>query len=373
MLQKIGNLFVAGPEKDRHNNINIIRFLAAAMVIYTHMYALTGQPEPVLFGTSVPAVAVRVFFVLSGYLIFSSFLRDENPFRYLVRRVFRIFPGLIFVVCATVLVVGPIMSSLSVGDYFLSPDTYSYFKNCLMYPIFNLPGVFVDNPYPLIINGSLWTLPVEFLMYLVLPCFFVLLRKLGREKSGLIFLTLFFFTARIVSIVFFPDFHFVLWGTDWMAGLILIPYFFAGALFVFWDATKKVNAQAALFATIILATLQFGSLWMTEIINFFLLPYIVMALSFATPALFGRVFAVNDYSYGLYLWAFLVQQLCIAVLGPHFLGAVSYTLFCTVLTLVCAMVSWHLIEKPGAALGKRITAWSRKREVLRVNASGQND
>ncbi len=108
MSNRLIRLFVAAPELDRHNNINLIRFIAASAVIYGHMAHLLGVPVPLLCGEEILSLAVKVFFVLSGYLITQSYLRDDHPFRYLVRRVFRIFPGLIFVVLVSVFVFGPL-------------------------------------------------------------------------------------------------------------------------------------------------------------------------------------------------------------------------------------------------------------------------
>ncbi len=87
------NLFVSSCDKDRRNNINLIRFVAAAMVVYGHMAHFMGGQMPILFGQEASSIAVKIFFFLSGYLICTSYLRDPHPLRYLVRRAFRIFQG----------------------------------------------------------------------------------------------------------------------------------------------------------------------------------------------------------------------------------------------------------------------------------------
>ena len=64
----------AGPKvgdfRGRDNNFNIIRFLAATMVIWTHAFGLLGYTEfePVhrIFGIGAGDLGVDIFFVLSG-------------------------------------------------------------------------------------------------------------------------------------------------------------------------------------------------------------------------------------------------------------------------------------------------------------------
>ena len=82
----------------RENNFNIIRFVAAIMVIYGHMYYLIGSNPKCYYGMPVSSIGVKIFFLISGYLIMQSYLRDANILRYAIRRFFRIVPGLIGVV-----------------------------------------------------------------------------------------------------------------------------------------------------------------------------------------------------------------------------------------------------------------------------------
>lgn len=353
-------LFVSAPEKDRKNNINIIRFFAAAMVIYGHMSHLAGFAMPTLFGEDISTIAVKIFFVLSGYLITQSFLRDENFIRYGIRRIFRILPGLIFVVAVTVFCLGPFLSSLGLREYFMHQDTYFYLMNCLLYPVYYLPGVFESNLYPNAVNGSLWTLPVEFFMYIILPLFIVVLRKLRILKVGLFALTLLFFFFDLAYIAWFPDARLIIWGTNIFDGMTLAPYFFAGAVFTFPKVQAKLKLQVATLMILIGAGLTFSYYWQYEIVLFLILPYVTLACSFPASALFGRVFAVNDYSYGLYLWGFLTQQTIVSILGADAMGMLPYTLLCIAIAFVCAIVSWHFVEKPCNMLGKKLTGYSRK-------------
>lgn len=372
-MSHLAKLFVSPKNDDRNNNINAIRYIAAAMVIYGHMGHLGGYPVPQLFGEDISTIAVKIFFVLSGYLITQSYLHDGNIFRYGIRRVFRIFPGLIFVCFVTTFIVCPFISTLGVSGYFAEPGSYLYFiKNSLMNMTYGLPGVFIDNVYPGAVNGSLWTLPVEFSMYIILPLFIVVFKKINALKPGLIVLSIALIILEIVHVSLFPEWSFIIWGTNVFDGLALCPYFFVGSVFTFPEFKEKLNIQIAVLLAFVTGVSMLGTYWKIETLLFITLPYITLSLSFAAPAVFGRVFAVNDYSYGLYLWGFFVQQLMVYFLGAGVMGILPYTLLCLVASTLCAMVSWYLVEKPCGKLAKRITGWSRRREQSRAIAKGSD-
>lgn len=162
------------------NNFTLLRLLAAFSVLYGHSYALSmglhGGEDPVslrliyYWGESLPSLAVDLFFVASGFLVTASYCQRNDLYAFTEARLLRIFPGLIVAVLFCVLVVGPISTTLSLSDYFSSPSIFSYIKHniSLLNGIqFDLPSVFTSNPYPGSVNGSLWTLPIEFWMYIV--------------------------------------------------------------------------------------------------------------------------------------------------------------------------------------------------------------
>lgn len=152
----------------RNNNFNIIRFVAAMMVVLGHMCHLVAVEVNQLLGQAVSTIGVKIFFLISGYLIAQSFLNDSNIVRYCIRRFFRIIPGLAGVVLFAVFIIGPVFTILPIKDYFSHGTTWAYLKNIGLYIQYFLPGVFEANPYPDAINGSLWTLPVEVIL-MILP------------------------------------------------------------------------------------------------------------------------------------------------------------------------------------------------------------
>jgi peptidoglycan/LPS O-acetylase OafA/YrhL len=161
--------------KERKNNFDFIRFLAATLVIFSHSYPITtgnngSEPFGILSNGQMTfgELAVSVFFVISGFLITQSFDRSKNIFYYLKARILRIFPALIMVVILSVFFLGPIFTDLSLKNYFSDPQTIDYFKTITLYWMqFDLPGVFQSNIYPGAVNSSLWTLWFEFFFYIV--------------------------------------------------------------------------------------------------------------------------------------------------------------------------------------------------------------
>ncbi|MEW9673274.1 hypothetical protein [Ammoniphilus sp. 3BR4] len=100
------------------------------------------------------------FFVISGFLITQSF--DRNPVlkNYLLSRMLRIFPGLIFAVLISTFILGPLVTSLPLNDYLKHPQTYNYMQGILLFLVqYVLPGVFEDNIYKHAVNGSICTIP----------------------------------------------------------------------------------------------------------------------------------------------------------------------------------------------------------------------
>ena len=86
---------------DHRNNFNVLRLLAAYMVIVGHMYVLMGHAPEIILGSFVHEIGVFIFFLVGGYLITKSYLSDSNVVRYGIKRIFRIFPALISLIFGT--------------------------------------------------------------------------------------------------------------------------------------------------------------------------------------------------------------------------------------------------------------------------------
>lgn len=148
-------------------------------MIFGHAYHIVGRPfeNPIVAGYPGQTLGVVIFFSISGYLITASWSRTKNPISYLAARSLRIFPALV-VVLVCMLVVGPLVTTLTTSAYFDHPATWSYLSHIILRPQYELPGVWATQPYPNAVNGSLWTLPAEFFCYLLVPLVFLAPRPL---------------------------------------------------------------------------------------------------------------------------------------------------------------------------------------------------
>ncbi|MDL2289274.1 acyltransferase [Clostridia bacterium OttesenSCG-928-F22] len=348
----------------RQNNFNIIHIVGALFVIYGHMIFIVGaQPKSVL-GTAPAAMGLKLIFLVSGYLITQSFIKDSSVIRYAIRRTFRIMPGLIVLILLTTFVVGPLFTTLSTGEYFSHSHTYTYLSNMALKISYTLPGVFTDLPYPNAVNGSLWSLPPEVACYILLPVVLLLFKKLFKNyKAGIIVLAGTSVVLSVVRMLFFSGSSFVLYGSDWLQAVDVAPYFFIGALYTLPSLKKLLNLQLASGLLFIAIFMNFSAVY-TELINYVVLSYFVFSLALAPTPKFARVLTKNDYGYGMYLYGFVVQQMVVSVTRPLNLPFNVTFLISVVITFICAKCSWHFVEKPMQRLGKKLleVKWIKSRK-----------
>jgi peptidoglycan/LPS O-acetylase OafA/YrhL len=325
----------------RSNGFDGLRISAAAIVIYGHAFPLTGHIAPGLFANGVQTIGVKVFFVISGYLITRSWQSDPSLVRFWSKRALRIMPGLIAICLLTILIAGPLLTELSIKDYFANGLPLNYLWNVALYPFYSLPGLFRNNIYPIAVNGSLWSLPVEVAMYCGVPILVGHYRKSARVIIPVAALALLAASVYFVRIAPSQT-PLVIWGTSLTSALDVAYYFYAGATF----AVLRMDQYCRLFA----AGLFFiGAAWLAqgailgEIALAVTLPYLVISFGKLKLSLL-RPLDGHDYSYGLYLYGFLVQQTVVHFIGPQ--SAALNTAISLPITAVLATLSWRLIEQP---------------------------
>ncbi|WP_250526169.1 acyltransferase [Caballeronia sp. GAWG2-1] len=340
------------------DNFDAIRLIAALVVLYGHAFPLSGVPSPALFGNEVQTLAVKVFFSISGYLVMGSWMRDPSWGHYLWKRCLRIFPGLIVCILLSAFVLGPVVTRLPVSEYFRNPWFVRYLGNMALYPSYALPGVFEHIAYPNAVNGSLWSLPVEFAMYLIAP----LVVLWGRGQKVRIVIGSFVLCVLGLYLVRFapPQKPIVFYATSIVSALDAAPYFFLGAAWKIAAPKEAFDLQTALLAVLLLATIPQSSI-AHEIALYIVLPYAILSFSLAKPAAFGWMGRLGDFSYGVYVYGFVVQQTISFVLQTQGKPFLNFGL-ALVPTLLLAAASWHLVEKRFLALKplRRRPAVSRK-------------
>ncbi len=163
---------------NRNNSFDLIRHLAALAVLVSHHYVLSGFQEPMLKGyNSLGAIAVLAFFIISGFLISQSFLNTPSVYRYLEKRIARIFPALILCAFLMVYFAGPFFNKERGAEYALSLDALVDFLRISIFGRADISSVTSDFIFKDSFNGSLWTLKVEFGFYVALALALLLMRS----------------------------------------------------------------------------------------------------------------------------------------------------------------------------------------------------
>lgn len=333
---------------DRSNNFDALRLVAALLVIWGHQFAIMGKPVPLLWHNEPGAVGVVLFFAISGYLVTLSWLADPNLLRFAVRRALRIWPGLISAVLLCAAVLGPLVSTMAPAEYWGHPLTRQYVANLWLDTRYALPGVFDSNPFPSSINGPLWTIPLEVTCYAALALLGMLGLVERRNFAPLLLLALAVALQWRYSpapgqpmptwspllqygMMFAVGASLACWRSVWLRHRLLTA---VGLVFLLlllrFAGPAIIGGQAPL---LIIATV--GVIWGTA----------------STPVL-RQAGLWGDFSYGLYIYAFPVQQLVIWAFGSQ-MGFAAATGLSTAGALVLAALSWHLLEKPFLAFKPR--------------------
>jgi len=309
--------------------------------LVSHHFGLVRGEQPLVPGFgSLGVFAVTVFFVISGYFVALSWDREPDPVRYWKKRVLRILPALAVVVGISILIIGPAETNLSLGDYATNAATWSYWRNAVLVLgiQFDLPGVFTARPMSAV-NLSLWSLPIELIMYVSIVIAGIALRRFSRWAYPVL-ATIFALAWWII-----PGDQF---GTT-LQTFNLGVFFLGGAAIYSFGLLRRITPAflAVCVVVVVLAAALDGP--QTKLLLWIFFPMVVLGLGALPSALGKRVAAMGDISYGVYLWAFPIQQIVIA----HLLGLVGFwasMLLAAIVTTALALASWHFIERPALRL-----------------------
>ncbi|HWW64511.1 MAG TPA: acyltransferase [Sphingomonadaceae bacterium] len=342
--------------KGRDNNFNLIRVVAATAVLVSHAWPIAlgpGVVEPLetIAPTNLGRLAVAVFFAVSGFFITKSFDRRESFIAFGVARVLRLFPGLIVVLLLTLFLLGPAFTHLALSDYFGSWRTWTYVPhNLLLFRLqYDLPETFTANPIGPAINGSLWTLWYEVSCYggVVVLGFAGLLRR-RRFPLFLLAYALLYSALRMRQ----P-------GLPPAPIMELSLPFVTGACFYVFGRYLPLSlggvALLAGLAFLLRETMLYREAFILA------LAYAVFWVGHLEWPLLRSYNRLGDYSYGMYIFAFPIEQSIVALVPGIAPGALIVAALGV--TIPCAIASWHWIEHPALAqrhrVGHRLTlSWN---------------
>lgn len=347
---------------NRHadNNFPLVRWIGAILVFVGHMGHITQTSIPTYLGFQCQAIGVKMLFFLGGYFITLSWASDPSPLRYAIKRVTRLFPPLAVFVIAAAFIAGPLLSSLSLGEYFAHPQTYQYLLNLQLYIVYGLPGVFEHNLYPVAVNGSLWTMPVEAFMYVLVPVLIAVLRVKKENPRSVIRLGV---AAAAVALGYLgimlmkPQPVWVVYATPVVQAIQLGAYYLIGCLCANIRDFRHFKVEIALALIVLLPGLGVKSAVLQEAMLYVLLPYCVLSLGHAKTQL-SPLFARYECTYSFYLYGFFFQQLTVDLMLRVWDAAFvqsHYTLALVVsgaVTFAVSVASYRYIEQPAIRLGK---------------------
>jgi peptidoglycan/LPS O-acetylase OafA/YrhL len=321
----------------RDNNFDTMRIVAALCVVISHAFPLSYGATAVqpLFllshhQTALSTFSVYVFFVLSGFLITGSFER-QPPHRFVLARGLRLLPGLAVVLFILTFIVGPVLTTIPLGEYFCSGKIYHFVATNLSLTGYagDLPGVFETNPVAHVVDGSLWTLKEEAKCYLLV--FLVGIAGLPTRYT----------LAALWAVALCCSWRWEDWSTS-----VFGSCFLGGAVLYAWKPPFRWWI-AVLCAVIWTASLWTGFRLASATVGAYIIIYIGLSPVIRLP----KVTRWGDLSYGTYIWAWPVQQSVTLVLGSAITWYLNVIISTPIIILIAGL-SWQFVEGPALNLKK---------------------
>jgi len=337
-----------------NNNFDFLRLLAAFFVFFSHCYSLYGYEEILhkyISYETLGGIGLSFFFVISGYLVCGSLDKSDKISFFVIKRLLRLIPALFLIVLLTTFILGPIMTFVTTEEYFKNSHTYTYLLNIFIFPIqYHLPGVFIDTEFKYMVNHHLWSLPIEASMYIILVLLFML--KL-IDIRFLVPLLIFLLAAYSQFPQFNMDYERVeILG---MKRTYLAKYgflFFSGVLIFKLRDIVPLKRAIFIFCCLVLVMVignEFGNIFAAIVI-----PYMVYYLAYANlGSIIRNIGKYGDFSYGFYLYSFPIHQIFVQIYGQN-INFVLFMVLSFFATLLCAIISYYVIEKPALNLKGKI-------------------
>ncbi|WP_409317781.1 acyltransferase family protein [Pseudomonas sp. KCJK9016] len=329
----------------RNNSFDLIRHFAALMVLVSHHFALSGLEEPGIAGyNSLGGIAVIAFFSISGLLITHSFLNASSVTDYLAKRVARIFPALIACAFIMTFVAGGILAD----GYVTGPAALIDFLRISLFGRAAIDEITNGFIFSESFNGSLWTLKIEFAFYLLVAAALSLYRRAAMVSATLVAFCIATYVLGNGPASALAQ-KLAVYG---YAGIA----FFAGSLLAFYKQYLGARHRLAitLAACLGLIPLATGTPMAGVVVTLCIcLATLSLGLLYVDGTLRGRF----DLSYGIYLYAFPVQQL---VINKTSLPFVPSMIVSALVVIVLAAASWICIERPALQ-------WAHRKSKARLS------
>lgn len=324
----------------RPSGFDYLRIGLSIAIISWHVVVTTYGPEAERALSTrawFPAVLllVPIFFALSGFLVAGSLFRNSLP-HFLTLRAIRIVPALFCEVAIAALIVGPALTQLSYLEYFSHEKFFHYFLNIVGVIQYELPGLFANNPFPNTVNQQLWTIPYELECYLVLAVL-TIVGATHRPRLLAVIATLLMFALAAWSV-----YRGRVGATAFLEGRLDVLVFLWGVVLYVFRYQVPLNGWLAVFAAI--------TAWIsvhryeTAYLGSLSIAYVTVWLGLQNPHRI-RLVAGADYSYGMYLYGFMIQQAIVHCLPVGLRVWWITGPLALLLSAIVAYASWTLVEK----------------------------
>ena len=321
------------------NNLDIVRYYLSFAIVFVHFAELTGTAN--YFPTSNSAVGG--FFMLSGFLVFYSYLRSKSLAQYFRRRAQRILPPYVTIVLLCALC-GVFVTQLSASEYFTSSQFWQYLAANLTFANFlqpSLPGVFQGHTYEAV-NGSLWTIKVEVLLYLSVPLAAWLMKRWNRMYA-LIFIYLLSYIYKVwMGHMYVETGNIVYHIMQRQVGGQFLFFYSGVAVLLYFDYFQQYVRWLFPIASVVCIASKFVA-WFDAIEP---LCMAIVIIGFAYNCRwFVWMRKYDNISYGIYLFHYPVIQLVVYWGLPqrsHLMALVVVL----AMTVSLSLLSWYFIERP---------------------------
>lgn len=335
----------------KKNSLNALRLVLATLVIVSHSWPLGGYGEdPGFGGQDLGDWAVAGFFVTSGFLIAGSRMNSRSFGDYLWRRFLRIYPAFVVVLLAVAFIFAPLSILLDgTGAYSWVDGALYVVKNLGLYVTqLGIDGTLTTANYPYSWDGPLWTLAYEFACYIIIGALISVVprRYVGRATIALFAAGTFATAVHVLMGV----------GGDGAAVRLvrLATYFAAGSIiYLYRERIPTRGWVAGVAGALVIGSILTGTF---QVFAGLPLAYVMLYAGIRLPL--SKIGRKNDISYGMYIYAFPIQQLIAIATAGTSLTLLPYVALSIVLTVPFAWASWLAIERPAMSL-KRLSAGRR--------------
>lgn len=326
---------------NRPSGFDYMRLTLALLVIASHTINVCYGPAANFAYWSTPAripfaMILPMFFALSGFLVAGSLERCKTLISFLGLRLFRLVPALAVETTLSALILGPFFTVYPLGRYFAGPEFRSYFLNMVGNIHYALPGVFPHLPWPAVVNLQLWTLPYELGCYAAITA--LTLSTIVRRRFVFLLFVIGLEMAQFGYHTFIkpePE------GITSGGFALIVSFLFGVAFYLYRD---RIRWDARLFWAALLVTVALALRHSTSYLIVFPATYLTVYLGLMAPPRINLLLS-GDYSYGLFLYGFPIQQAVSALLPQYRFWWVNLLISIPAAWAIAA-VSWWCVENP---------------------------